>query len=225
MMCAIAVAVGWAYNSKLSGEITPCDIPAMLVWVVGARLLADRRYRWLAVLAVAGVVVKETALVLAVPLLFDTSLPVARRMVRFGKVVACGLTVKVLMSGVVGTWAGGATLRRADTGEWNIASNIRDLIHDWPGNPLLTGGGMLAAALIGGRLSRPALAVFVVFLGSQFAFGLLHEHRIFLELVPVAVVALLPDRLLRLDDDDAASVLGVRGGGPVLHREGVGTGR
>lgn len=234
-MFGTACAVAWSYSSPLSGEITPWDIPVLLVWTVGAWLFTQRRYGALAVLAVAGVAVKETTLVLALPLLFEVGVPAVERATRLAKAVVAGLAVKLLMSGAVGTWAGGATLRRADTGEWNFASNVRDLVHDWPGNAVFTTAGIVAASLILGRMERAALAIFAVFLGSQFFFGLVHEHRIFLELVPLALLpfAALGDAvsseprpslenraagaggLLRPLDSDGASV------GTVEHRRPV----
>ncbi len=184
----------FGYTPGLALRIFPWDMPILLIYTVFVLLFVHRRYRWLVALLAVGMGFKETAGVLCLAFLF-TQQPWRQRLnLFFSAVVLCAAA-----KAAIDLYAhAGIPLFTMET-EHEFGSRIGtsylvdNLVTLSRGRVLLVNGGMLLAFLLLPAPDRPARAmkaIAAVFLAALLLFGLIHEFRIFFEMIPLALYSL-----------------------------------
>ncbi len=188
-------AVSFGYMPGLGDpRVYPWDLPALFFFWAAIVSIDRGHWRYLVALVVVGTGFKETVAVLCVAfLLAPTS--IRSRALRFGTAIALCVTLKAAIDVVT---ANPSPLWTMTTGHESVpgtrlARNLARFREIGPANPFLVNAGtLLAFFFLDSRAQRSVMlkSIAVVFTLGVLTFGLVQEHRIWFEMIPVALYAL-----------------------------------
>jgi hypothetical protein len=192
----IFAAVSFAYTPGIGWALlTPYELPALLVFSSFVVLVATRRLEWLLVLVPVGVLFKESAIILPAAFLLWDGVSVRRRIAFAVGAVALAVVAKLIVDLVTNNPSPLFTM----TADYSprvarYEDNIRRLLDtsDLTTHPLFVNAGLVVALLLV-PLADPRILMLKVigglFIVGNFLFGLITEHRIWFELIPVSLYA------------------------------------
>jgi hypothetical protein len=174
----------------------PWDMPSMTFFTLSYLLWIRKHYDWMLAVIFIGYLFKETVLVTAV-LFFFTDLTLRKKIIYF---VIAGVSTLLLKIGVTFLVDGKIELLTQDLTRGDSSGKLMTLITnlhelftpDWNHFIFVNAGTFMAALFLPVRNkiewgTKTLLLIF--FVGQMFA-GALHEYRIMLEAVPIAILYL-----------------------------------
>lgn len=178
----------------------PWDWPGTVFFTMSILCAMRKQYAWMLASILMGFLFKETVLLCALLLLWNSDWKLSNRIVGLiNFIVICMFIKKLLMSGLyiapnVMTMGKGAAFDWKHN--WNdfTIQNWNTLIHFRPDHVTFVSAGSLLAVLLLGWFKKenwPYMIVIMLFLVGQLLYAFINEYRIFLELVPLAFILLL----------------------------------
>ncbi len=195
----LGIFAGQMYDfSPASGlYFYPWDIPATLFFTL-ALLFFERRQMWLMVLAACvGGFFKETVVVCALLPLFARHWPWWKRCLAGGLIVAVYVLGKSIMLKHLHLPAAAFSMGNAKSlagllKPTILIANLKELVSPTLNHPIFANAGTMVAVLALGWRRRflPYMALLVAFLAAQLMYGGFNEFRIFMQILPLAMILL-----------------------------------
>jgi hypothetical protein len=194
-----AIFAGLIYNfSPATGlYFYPWDVPAMLFFTLGVLFYERRQIALMILMICVGCFFKETILVLALMLFFLDNWKCSKRVLVFVAVVAFYMVGKKLLLAHLHLKAAALAMGNAKTlGSLLLPPQLLDNIHSILTPTLnqfffVNAGSMVAVLVLGWRRRLwPYMLVIVAFVGGQIQYGVLHEFRIFMDILPLSMIIL-----------------------------------
>lgn len=192
----IFAAVMFGYASGLDKRIYPWDLPGLYLFALFVICHARRWHRALPFVIAAGPLFKETTIVLCIAPIFLMDGPMRARLIRVGLWLLLFGIVKIIVDLFVGNPLPffSMSVHPPGTDSFRVMSNLRGAIQPRFANPLLINAGTLAAFLLLPNTDstlRMFKCIAVIFALNLLVFGRILEYRIWFELAPLAIYALL----------------------------------
>ena len=195
-MLGIFAGISFGYTPLLDFRIYSWDMPALFAYVVAVALLAKIRTTLITLVCLSAVIVfampfKETSIVLCIfPLFVCTQYGIRRRIALTITIALAAIFLKLTANYyVTGSVFSFATRSFHDNDIlliWNIKLFFTEPI-------VLVNAGTLLAMLLSPLWQRKVLmykAMALIFIASNFLFGVANEYRIWFEMLPLSLFVL-----------------------------------
>jgi hypothetical protein len=186
--------VCFGYTLGIGDRIYPWDMPALFFYTLFVCLLVRRRLVWIIPILPVAVLFKETAILLALALLFDKSFDRRRRWAMFAIAFGLAVETRILAQNAVGS---------VDI-HWRLPlANLQALfllkfpaMHSnqfglgFVNHPMFINAGLLVAFIIARSDGEhmPALRlIFWIYVAAMLLLGVIIEYRIWFELIPISL--------------------------------------
>lgn len=212
-LLGIYAGISFAYTPGMGvTRVYPWDMPALFVFCCFIVFIKAKKEAWLALFIPLAMLLKETAIVMLVALLFWEGVTRRRRLIFTGTTLAAALVVKTAVDLITRNPSPlftmtyrisdfsiiAAYLRQPVTTEFTfqtslLAENLRQIFTWQLVTPLLVNAGLLLSLFIlpfrNKTINMLKVTVLLFTLGIL-VFGVINEFRIWFEMIPVSLYAL-----------------------------------
>jgi hypothetical protein len=191
----IFAGISFGYTNSIgSPRVFPWDMPALFIYVTFLILVKNKKFNLLIPFIPIAMLFKETAIVMIITFLFMGDYPFKKRVIYL---LFTALLCFLLKTGVdiathnpalflTMTWKRSGSVLRS-------LINVRTLIDLQLDTPLLINSGLLLSMMIipsKTKMIQLFKIIALIFLVSNFVFGIINEYRIWFEIIPLSLFAL-----------------------------------
>lgn len=191
----ISAAVVFGYMPGIVTRVYPWDMPALFFFTLFLVAYAKKAYRFIPYIILTGLLFKETTVVLCGAFLFF-EIPWKKRLSDACVTSALFVAVKVGIDIAVGNPLPFFSMSERPPGrqELRLFANLHTILTPALAHPVWLNAGTFAALLVLPVKTRAILmskCIAILFAINLLLFGMIQEYRIWFEMAPLAVYALI----------------------------------